>query len=81
MEFSNELRADVRAGEVTLSVRRWKRPKVKPRGRYRVGVGEIKIDAIELVPFAATGEEDVRRAGELRGRARRHQRSGRLRRP
>ncbi len=32
--------------------------------RYRVGPGEIKIDAIELVPFAAITRTDVRRAGE-----------------
>ena len=34
-------------------------------GRYRVGLGEIEVEAIELVPFAAITEEDVRLAGEL----------------
>jgi hypothetical protein len=33
-------------------------------GRYRVGPGEIEVDAIELVPFAAITPADVRRAGE-----------------
>lgn len=33
-------------------------------GRYRVGFGEIEVDVIELVPFAAITEADVRRAGE-----------------
>jgi hypothetical protein len=33
-------------------------------GRYRVGLGEIEVDAIELVPFSATTEAEVRRAGE-----------------
>ena len=64
MEFSRELRNDVLAGDITLSVRLWKRPRVKPGGRYRVGLGEIEVDAIELVPFAAITPEDVRRAGE-----------------
>lgn len=64
VEFSRELRDDVLAGDITLSVRLWKRPKVKSGGRYRVGPGEIEVDAIELVPFAAVTEEDVRRAGE-----------------
>jgi hypothetical protein len=64
MEFSRELRNDVLAGDITLSVRLWKRPQVKPGGRYRVGPGEIEIDGIELVPFAAVTGEDVRRAGE-----------------
>ena len=64
MEFSRELRNDVLAGDITLSVRLWKRPRVKEGARYRVGLGEIEVDAIELLPFAAITREDVRRAGE-----------------
>jgi hypothetical protein len=64
VEFSPELRNDVLAGDITLSVRLWKRPRVRRGGRYSVGPGEIEIDAIELVPFAAITEKDVRRAGE-----------------
>jgi hypothetical protein len=52
------------AGDITLSIRLWKRPQVKQGGRYRVGVGFIEIDAVELVAFAAITEADVRRAGE-----------------
>ena len=74
MEFSRELRDDVLAGAITLSVRLWKRPKVKEAGRYRVGAGEIEVDAVELLPFSAISESDVSRAGEpdretLRARA------------
>ena len=66
MEFSKELRDDVLAGEITVSFRLWKRPKVKTGGRYPVGPGGalIQVDAIELVPFADVSETDVRRAGE-----------------
>src|SRR3954469_22833159 len=64
MEFSRELRDDVLAGDITLTIRLWKRPQVKEGGRYRVGLGMIEIDAVELVPFAAITEADVRRAGE-----------------
>jgi hypothetical protein len=64
MEFSRELRNDVLAGDITLSVRLWKQPRVKQGGRYRVGPGEIEVDAIELVPFAAVSARDVRRGGE-----------------
>jgi hypothetical protein len=64
MQFSRELRDDVLAGDITLSVRLWTRPQVKEGGRYRVGLGEIEVDAIELVPFAAITGADVRRAGE-----------------
>jgi hypothetical protein len=64
VEFSRELRNDVLAGDITVSVRLWKRARVKVGGRYRVGPGEIEVDAIELVPFAAITAGDVRRAGE-----------------
>ena len=64
MQFSRELRDDVLAGDITLSVRLWTRPKVAEGGRYRVGLGEIEVDAIELVPFSAITDADVRRAGE-----------------
>jgi hypothetical protein len=64
VEFSRELRNDVLAGDITLSVRLWRRPQVKLGGRYRVGPGEIEVDAIELVPFAAITGPDIRRAGE-----------------
>jgi hypothetical protein len=33
MQFSRELRNDVLAGDITLSVRLWKRPQVKQGGR------------------------------------------------
>ncbi len=65
VEFSRELRNDVLAGDITLSVRLWKRPRVKQGGRYRVGPGEIEVDGIELLPFAVITGKDVRRAGEL----------------
>ena len=74
MQFSRELRDDVLAGDITVSVRLWTRPQVKQGGRYRVGPGLIEVDAIELVPFSAISDADVRRAGEpdretLRARA------------
>lgn len=64
VQFSRELRSDVLAGEITLSIRLWQRPQVKVGGRYRVELGEIEIDTIEHVPFAAITDDDVRRAGE-----------------
>ena len=72
MIFSRELRDDVLAGTITVSFRLWKRPKVKGGGRYPVGSGgsdgsgggQIEVDSIELIPFAAITEADVRQAGE-----------------
>jgi hypothetical protein len=64
--FSQELRDDVLAGEITVSFRLWRRPKVKAGGQYPVGPGRglIEVDSIELIPFAAITDADVRRAGE-----------------
>ena len=64
MEFSKELRDDVIAGDITVSFRLWRRPKVKAGGRYPVGSGCIEVDSVELLPFAAVTAADVRRAGE-----------------
>ena len=59
------------AGNITLSVRLWKRRQVKQGGRYPVGLGEIEVDAIELVAFAGITQEDVGRAGSTGDRAQR----------
>ena len=64
MEFSPELRGRVLAGEIRLSFRLWRRSKVRVGGRYRVGPGQIEVDAIDLVPFAAIAPDDVGAAGE-----------------
>jgi hypothetical protein len=64
MEFSRELRGDVLAGDISLTVRLWKRSRVQAGGRYRVGLGEIEVDSVELVPFAEITPADVQRAGE-----------------
>ena len=64
MEFSRELRPDVLAGDITVTFRLWRTPKVKAGGRYRVGPGQIEVDLVELVPFASIDEADLRRSGE-----------------
>ena len=64
MQFSSDLRDEVAAGAVTLSVRLWRRPKVRVGGRYPVAGAFIEVVAIELVPFSAITAADVRRCGE-----------------
>lgn len=64
MEFSRDLRDEVIAGGITVSFRLWRRPKVRPGGRYRVGPAQIEVDAVDLVPFAAITPADVRQSGE-----------------
>jgi hypothetical protein len=64
VEFSKELRDDVIAGDITVSFRLWRRPKVKAGGRYPVGPAHIVVDSVELLPFSAITPDDVRRSGE-----------------
>lgn len=52
------------AGDITVSYRLWQRPQVRIGGRYRVGVGEIEVDSVELVPFSAVTSAEVRASGE-----------------
>jgi hypothetical protein len=64
VEFSRDLREAVLSGDITVTFRLWRNPKVKAGGRYRVGPGQIEVEAIELVPFAAIDETDLQRSGE-----------------
>ena len=64
MEFSKELRDDVIAGDITVSFRLWRRPKVKAGGQYTVGPVRIEVDSVELIPYSAITAADVRRSGE-----------------
>jgi hypothetical protein len=54
MLFSKRLHAGILRGDITCSVRIWKRPHVKVGGRYKFGAGEIEIDSIDRI-----GIEDV----------------------
>jgi hypothetical protein len=64
MMFSRDLRDAVTSGDITVSFRLWRLPKVKPGGRYPVGPAQIEVDSVELMPFAAITPDDVRRSGE-----------------
>jgi hypothetical protein len=74
VKFSKELHDDIAGGDVTVTFRLWRTPHAKVGGRYRVGLAEIEVDSMDVVPFAAISDADVRRAGEpdretLRSRA------------
>jgi hypothetical protein len=66
VDFSPELRDAVERGDVTLSYRRWQRPKVKEGGRYASAGLDVTVvvDAIELLPFGTITAADVARCGE-----------------
>jgi hypothetical protein len=74
VQFSPDLRDEVASGAVTVSIRLWRRPKVRVGGRYPVAGTSIEVVSLELVPFSAVTAADVRRCGEtdreaLRARA------------
>jgi hypothetical protein len=62
--FSPELRDGVAAGDITVSIRLWQRPKVRPGGRYASHGFAIEVDSVELLPFSAITADDVARSGE-----------------
>jgi hypothetical protein len=64
MQFSRDLRDQVIAGTITVSFRLWQRPKVRVGGIYPVRDVHIEIDTVDLLPFYAISDADVRRAGE-----------------
>ena len=72
--FSRDLRDAVARGEITVSIRLWGRPKVKVGSRYPTAGVVIEIDSLEVLPFSAVTQDDVRASGEtdresLRARA------------
>jgi hypothetical protein len=64
MEFSRELRDKVIAGRITVSFRLWQRPQVRVGGLYAVRHAQIQVDSLDLFPFYAISDADVRRSGE-----------------
>lgn len=64
MEFSRQLRDAVISGDITVSFRLWRRPKVRAGGRYPVGPALIEVDSVELVPFSSITAADLRCCGE-----------------
>jgi hypothetical protein len=49
MLFTKKLRARVKSGEVTASVRIWQTPHVKVGGRYRLEEGHIEVTSIRQI--------------------------------
>jgi hypothetical protein len=64
VEFSPDLRDGVAAGRITVSIRLWRRARVKIGGRYLVGPSIIEVDDIEMLPFSSVTATDVRKSGE-----------------
>jgi hypothetical protein len=48
---------------VTLAFRRWRRPTVKTGGRLRTSIGELRIEAVELVDESRITDEEIASSG------------------
>lgn len=65
MTFTRRLREGVRRGEITCSVRIWKRAHVSVGKRYRMEDGEIEVDSIEPIGFPDITPQLARESGFL----------------
>jgi hypothetical protein len=63
MTFTKRLHAAIMAGEVTCSVRIWRRPHVKLGGRYRLGPGAVEVTALREISLADVTPDLARRGG------------------
>jgi hypothetical protein len=63
VQFTKKLRDRIRTGEITCSVRIWMRPHVKVGGRYKMGDGEIEVDAIFPITMADITPKLARQSG------------------
>jgi hypothetical protein len=72
--FQKRFHAGLKDGSITLTIRRWTKPLVKPGGRYRCHpIGVIEVDHISRVRLQDVGDDDARRAGFVdRAEMRRH---------
>ena len=63
MEFSKKLRSRVKNGEITTSIRIWKKPHVKVGGRYKVEDGVIVVTSIREISFEDISEPLAKESG------------------
>jgi hypothetical protein len=63
MVFAKRLREGVRSGQITCTVRIWKRLHVREGGRCRMDEGEIEVDSITPIGFPDITPELARESG------------------
>jgi len=61
--FARRLREKVMRGEITCSVRVWRRAHVKVGGRYPLGPGAIEVTSLREIAEAEVTDELARRSG------------------
>ena len=63
MLFRSHELPGIRDGEITVALRRWKRPTVRSGGTLITPIGVLAIDDIEQVADTDVSDDDARRAG------------------
>jgi hypothetical protein len=61
--FRRQDRERVVAGEITITFRLWKTPKVKAGKMYRTGIGTLEIEDVAVIPAALVSKDDVTHTG------------------
>lgn len=63
MQFTKRLRDPIKNGEITTSVRIWKRPRVKAGNRYALDDGHIFVDRLNEIAFEDITPQLARESG------------------
>ena len=63
MQFIKRLRDPIKSGEITCSIRIWKRPRVKVGHYYKLDEGQIVVDSIHELAFDDVTPGLARRSG------------------
>jgi hypothetical protein len=63
MLFKSEVMARIKAGEVSVAFRKWRRPTVKAGGTLTTPIGVLDIEAVEQISESDVTEMDASRAG------------------
>jgi hypothetical protein len=63
MLFKQDDLRRIAAGEITVALRRWRRPTVKTGGVLRTGAGVLAIESVDEIEPEQVTDADARRAG------------------
>lgn len=63
MTFTERLREPIMRGEITCSVRVWRRPRVKVGRLYRLGAGAIEVTGLHQINWSDITPQLARRSG------------------
>ena len=63
MLFRSKTLTKISSGEVTMAIRKWKRPTVKQGGTLITGAGMLRIDSVEEILLADISDTDLKKSG------------------